>query len=223
MRNLLLSGGPYHDFAASSRLVAGLLDEEDLETDVTEDVEGGLAEASRYDVITFNMLRWRMQGEMFDGDRAAWAGTLSPAGRDAVLDHLARGRGVLALHTAAICFDDWPGWRDVVGACWDWRRSSHPPPRPSAVTVRTDAHPIVECVHDFEVVDEIYSFLDDVGVEPLMTAERAAQPQPLLWAREVGGGRVAYDALGHDERSLTQPSHATIIRRAAAWVTGRIG
>jgi type 1 glutamine amidotransferase len=223
MRNLLLSGGPYHDFAASSRLVAGLLAEEDFDSEVTEDVDGGLKEASRYDVITFNMLRWRMLGEMFDGDRATWAGTLSLAGRDAVLEHLGRGRGVLALHTAAICFDDWPGWRDVVGASWDWRRSSHPPPRPSAVNVRTDAHPIVEGVHDFEVVDEIYSFLDDVGVEPLMTAERAARPQPLLWARQVEGGRVAYDALGHDERSLTQPSHARIIRRAAAWVTGRIG
>ena len=190
---------------------------------MTEDLEAGLAAAGDFDLLTLNMLRWRMTGAMFDADRDRWAGSLSARGRDALFDHLARGRGILALHTAAICFDDWPEWRDLVGAVWDWTRSSHPPPRPSAIEVRTGQHPIVEEVHDFEVTDEIYSFLDDVGVEPLMTADRAGQPQPLLWAREVNGGRVVYDALGHDQRSLSQPTHEGIIRRAAAWALGRIG
>jgi type 1 glutamine amidotransferase len=223
MRNLLLTGGPFHDFDTNAKLVAGLLADDGIETDITDDVEGGLSGAGSYDLVTLYMLRWRMLGEMFDDDRERWAGSLSDAGRAALLDHLHRGRGLLALHTATVCFDDWPEWREVLGARWDWTRSSHPLPRPSAVSVATGRHPITEDVGDFEVVDEIYSFLDDTGVVPLMTAERAGQPQPLLWAREYGGGRITYDALGHDDRSLTEPTHATIIRRAARWALGRIG
>jgi type 1 glutamine amidotransferase len=86
--------------------------------------------------------------------------------------------------------------------------------------VATGAHPIVADATDFEVIDEIYSYLDYSDVTPLMTCARRGEDQPLLWARSVGGGRVAYDALGHDARSITQPTHALIIRRAALWATG---
>jgi type 1 glutamine amidotransferase len=72
-------------------------------------------------------------------------------------------------------------------------------------------------IDDFEVVDEIYSFLDVRDVTPLLTSPRRGIEQPLLWVRSVRGGRVIYDALGHDDRSLTQPAHAEIIRRAAEW------
>jgi type 1 glutamine amidotransferase len=221
MKNLLLTGGPYHDFEANSKLIAGLLELDGIESEITDDLERGLARAADFDLVTANFLRWRMAGEMFDGHRDRWAGTLSAAGRDAFFEHLGRGRGILALHTATVCFDDWPEWRDLVGARWDWRLSSHPPPRASSVHVHTDRHAIVVDTPDFDVVDEIYSFLDYGEVEPLMTSDRRGEPQPLLWARAFEGGRVVYDALGHDERSLTEPTHARIIRRSASWALDR--
>src|SRR5258706_6378045 len=135
-----------------------------------------------------------MLGAMFDDERDEWAMSLSDEGRAAVVDHLARGRPLLAFHTAAICFDDWPEWADIVGARWDWERSSHPPPRPSTVRVAAD-HPIVDGVGEFEVVDEIYSFLDTRGVTPLLTSPRRGIEQPLLWVRDSGAERVVYDAL----------------------------
>jgi uncharacterized protein len=220
MRNLILTGGPYHPFAETSRLLADLFELDGVKSVIIDDVEHGLAEAPGYDLLTLNMLRWRMLGERFDEDRREWAMALSARGRDAVRAHLAAGRGILALHTASICFDDWPEWRDIIGARWDWPRSSHPPPRESSIRVATGAHPIVADATDFEVIDEIYSYLDYSDVTPLMTCARRGEDQPLLWARSVGGGRVAYDALGHDARSITQPTHALIIRRAALWATG---
>jgi type 1 glutamine amidotransferase len=224
-RNLLLTGGPYHEFARNARVLAGVLEVDGIESEITDDLEAGLARVSDFDLLTAYFLRWRMQGEFFDDVRDAWAGSLSAAGRDAIVGHLARGRGILALHTATICFDDWPEWADLVGGRWNWARSSHPPPRPVPVRVRTGRHTIVDDVGDFEVVDELYSFLDCGEIDPLMTADRRAEAQPLLWVREVGGGRVVYDALGHDAPSITEPTHATIIRRAAAWAAGdrRVG
>jgi type 1 glutamine amidotransferase len=41
----------------------------------------------------------------------------------------------------------------------------------------------------------------------------------LVWIKQAGG-RVAYDALGHDVESLNVPAHATMIRRCAAWLLG---
>mgnify|MGYP003352503036 CR=1 FL=1 len=44
-------------------------------------------------------------------------------------------------------------------------------------------------------------------------------PEPLVWIKQAGG-RVAYDALGHDVESLNVPAHATMIRRCVAWLLG---
>ena len=65
----------------------------------------------------------------------------------------------------------------------------------------TGTHPLVDGIDDFEIVDEVYTGLE---VQPDVDGLLAARPpgtdhpaQPLLWAREHGGGRVVYDALGH--------------------------
>jgi uncharacterized protein len=41
----------------------------------------------------------------------------------------------------------------------------------------------------------------------------------VLWARESGGGRVVYDALGHDERSLAAAAHRQILEQAVRWLS----
>ena len=101
-----------------------------------------------------------------------------------------------------------------------WGRSSHPELGQARIRVETDAHPIVEGVPEgFEVVDEVYSHMDvQPDVQPLAWGAAYSTEQPLLWARQAAGGRVVYDALGHDERSLTHPDHARILRQAVAWL-----
>lgn len=218
MRNLVLSGGPYHSFASSSAALAELLDRDGFSSWITTDVEGGLEFLGEFELLTLNLLRWTMSDARFDAERDRWSLSLSGAGRAAIVRHLSLGRGLLGLHTASICFDDWPEWVDILGARWDWGRSSHPPSRPSRVAVRSGAHPVVDGATDFDVFDEIYSDLTlTEGVEPLMTSPRRGVDQPLLLARAVGPGRVVYDALGHDAASIIQPAHAQVIRGAAAW------
>ena len=129
------------------------------------------------------------------------------------------------MHGASICFDDWPGWRDVLGGVWDWERSSHPPigDAPVRVSMTGVAHPIVDGLRDFDVVDEVYGFLDTVpDVKGLATSTHSGAAHPLVWAREVEGGRVVYDALGHDERSYEVPEHRALIQRAARWAVGAL-
>lgn len=215
-RNLIVSGGVAHDFPATSAALADVLAEIGVESEITEDVSGALAKPPPDGLITVNAFRWRMDGDDFAEERDRWRFETPDCVRRTVLDHLARGGGLLAVHTASLCFDDWPEWAGILGGAWRWGRSYHPPIGPAKIRL-VDGHPIVDGLSGFEVTDEVYTDLDVLpGVEPLAYCG----DQPLLWARTVAGGRVVYDALGHDTRSYENPVRRALLRRAARWLLG---
>ncbi len=222
--NLILSGGPTHAFAVTSAAVVGLLSSEGVDSTVVDDPHEAierLADPGRtWDLVTVNALRWSMGADRYAALREEWACTLDVAEAEVLVGHVRRGGGLLALHTAVICFDTQPAWRDLVGAAWDWDRSSHPPLGEVDVTVTDagDRHPLTAGIGSFAIPDEAYGFLDEEpDITPLLTAAHGGRDHPLLWAREVGAGRVVTDLLGHDESSFSHPTHAEILRRASRW------
>jgi type 1 glutamine amidotransferase len=224
--NLILTGGHTHRFDVAAPALASLLGESGIESRVTDDIEAGLATLAESgpDLLTVYALRWSMAtGDKYAPQRARWAFTLSADGRASIESHLARGGGLLALHTALICFDDWPAWKDILGGVWRWGRSSHPPY--GEVQVRFDGtdHPVVRGLNAFDLRDEAYGNLDlHADVRPLMHARAATGDwQPALWTREMGRGRVAVDTLGHDAGAFDHPVHRRIVTRAALWALDR--
>ncbi|MGY1666434.1 ThuA domain-containing protein [Geodermatophilus sp. SYSU D00696] len=224
---VVVSGGVAHDFPATSAELAEVLHEAGFATTVTEDVEAaltGLAAGSpgSRPLVVLNLLRWTMRVERYAHLRERWSLSLSAAARAALSGHVRFGGGLLAVHGASICFDDWPQWRELLGGVWRWDRSSHPPLGAAVrVSVARDRHPVVAGVPDFDVVDEVYGFLDLADdVDGLMTSPHGGRDHPLLWARTVGAGRVVYDALGHHVPSYAVPEHREIVRRAAVWADG---
>ena len=230
-RNLLLSGGPTHDFTATSEAVARLLDEQGIRTTAVSDPDAALAlldasaqgQEEPFELLTVNALRWSMDAPRFADQRGQHAYRLTDEGA-ALLDGYVRGGGgLLALHTAVICFDAHPLWRELCGASWDWATSAHPPYGPARVRVTGPGrdHVLTTGLDDFALDDEVYGFLDEVDdMEPLLTAEHGGRDHPLLWAREVGAGRVVTDLLGHGPTSFEHPAHRTVLRRAAGWAIG---
>ncbi len=225
-RNLILTGGLYHPFDDACVTLTDLLAKVGIDSDTTTDITTGLSwlDDGGYDLLTVYCLRWPMQEERFASDRARWAVTLTPADTARIEAHLAAGRGILALHTAAISFSDWPRWRQIVGAGWIWGTSNHPPHGPVDVCITARTHPITAGLEPFNCPEEAYARMDLVpGIEALATVQAPAQesPSPSLWAREVGPARVVYDALGHDSASFEQPTHQRMLQRAALWATRR--
>lgn len=222
LRNLVIYGGIYHPFAEGAGALADALAERGVESDLTDDVEGALARLPGYDLLTVYALRWRMLDHpKYEPFRAEYAMSLSAAGRAALERHLAAGGALLALHTASICFDDWPGWGEMLGARWRWGQSFHPPQQSVHVHVEDGAHPICAGVGDFAVEDEIFHALEPTApLQPLLSARVAADSpvQPLLWARRHGRGRVVYDALGHTVESIRHPAHRRILQQAVDWL-----
>lgn len=222
-RNLIISGGIFHDFAGTSRALASLLEPLGVESVISDDPEAALAELATggWRMVTVNALRWPMTGEKYDPWRDDWAFSLSAAGREAFLAFVEQGGGLLGLHTAAICFSDWDGWGALLGGAWCWGQSWHPPV--AEVAVRPTATGAAAGLAPFTVSDERYSELSFAeGIETLLVADdEAGTPQPLAWRHRVGAGRVACDLLGHDPDSLTEPAHAHALRSLAGWVLGR--
>lgn len=223
-RNLVLSGGVGHDFGTTSALLAAVLAEEGVKSEVETDIVAGVerAAAGHYDMVTVNALRWRMLADRYAPQRAAH-GFSMPAGtaRD-LAGFVAGGGSLLGVHTASICFDDWASWKQVLGGVWRWEVSSHPPLGPARVAATAVAHPLTEGLDEFDIVDEIYGFLDlEPDVQPLLTSAHGGADHPVLWARSHGSGRVVYDALGHDRRSYESAEHRRVLRRAARWLTGQ--
>lgn len=230
MRAVVLSGGLTHDFPATTARLAGLLAESGIDVEVhdgTAGVDSALRALPGAALLVVNALRWTMTGdgtpERYRERADAEGASPSAPAREALATHLAGGGGVLGMHTAALCFDDWTGWADTLGGAWEWGRSRHPPVGPE-IGVRIAArHPLVEGLDDFSLVDEVYGDLRTrPGVEGLLDAVQpgtGGPAQPLLWAREHGGGRVVYDALGHHPPSYDVPEHHEILRRAIRWTT----
>jgi hypothetical protein len=223
---VILTGGIFHPFHATSSHMAQVMAGFGVATRIFDDVEAGLDCVRRESpaLLTVNLLRWRMAGEKYDADRDEWAFELSSEGQQTISRHVEGGGGLFGLHTASICFDTWEGWGELLGGRWVWNQSYHPPLGPIQVTPTACPHPITAGVADFRVRDEVYTRLDLADdVQALLEAAPGdgAPPQPLLWARTCGRGRVAYDALGHDVASLAQPAHARAWTRAALWAMGR--
>ncbi|MDA0633430.1 ThuA domain-containing protein [Nonomuraea sp. MCN248] len=229
MRAVVLSGGLTHDFPATTACLTELLAGQGLEAEVHIAVDAALHALPGAALLVVNALRWTMTGPGTPARYRELAGaegaSPSESARAALAAHLEAGGGVLGLHTASICFDDWPEWGRTLGGAWAWGRSHHPPIGP-AVEVRPEGgHELVDGLDPFTLVDEVYGDLDLApGIVPLLTARQPSGPgagprRPLLWAREHGGGRVVYDALGHHPPSYEVPEHREILRRAIRWTT----
>ncbi len=218
--NLIITGGINHPFEASAAALARVLRDVGIDSSVTEDVDAGLAAVGRrkYSLVTVYTLRWRMlDHEKYAPFRARWAYTIDAAGRRALEQHVQGGGALLGLHTASLCFDTWSEWGDLLGAVWRWGTSFHPPLAPLTVRPDSEAHPITQHLPAFDLIDETYHHLDaSADARPLLWVG----DQPVAWAREAGG-RVVYDALGHDARSFEQPDHARFLQRAALWTLRR--
>ena len=223
--NVILSGGHTHSFATSAPALAALLAEQGIESVVEMDPEAAIARLAetRPALLTVYALRWTMRhGDKYAPYRERWGFSLSANARAEVEAHLARGGGILALHTAVVCFDDWARWADILGGRWVWGESSHPPY--GTVDARPDEpnHPLLEGLPAFSLSDEAYGDLDlDPSVQPLMRVRAAGGDwHPALWTRTFAKGRVAVDTLGHDAGAFAHPTHRRIVARAARWASG---
>ncbi len=228
--NLVISGGPLHDFEATTTMLVEILAEEGVQSTVFTDPRAALralaANPHAWDLVTVNGLHGPMSAERHAHLRDDWSFTLRDDEAETLERYVVEGGGLLALHAAAICFDGDPRWAACLGGTWNWERSSHPPHGPAQVvpTAAGRIHPLTAGIAAFTTIDEVYGFLDHgADLVPLLTSAHGGTDHPVLWARTVGSGRVVTDLLGHDAAAVDQPDHREVLRRTARWLAPSIG
>lgn len=218
--NLVIAGGWAHNFAESVPQVVETLEEVGFTSDVVFDISDStdLLEKKTYDLITVLACWFQMQDSRYSKqNREIWSRITSYQWREAMMRQKNSGTGLLAMHTASICFDDWSEWPKWVGGAWDWKKSSHPPLGDLNIAPCAK-HVIVAGVEPFVIRDERYSNLNiNDSSAVILHSNDENDSQPTLWVNESSTGRSVYDALGHDLISVSHSTHKQLIKRSALW------
>jgi type 1 glutamine amidotransferase len=211
-RATIFSGGHGHPFTETSAAMVEILAGRGYLSHTDIDFGACVKRLGDTDLLVVNALRWTMtQHEKYAPFRATLAYRPEPGQMDSLKRWVETGGGMLALHTAVICFDTEPGWLDMLGGGWRWGVSHHPPR--GHLWIEPAGAPA------FDLVDEAYHHMApaaDVTVRATYTLDEG--PQPVAWTRDWGSGRVAVDTLGHDRSSIENPGHASLITGLLDWL-----
>lgn len=165
--------------------------------------------------------------ELADYDTVVFLNTtgdiLDPAAQQAMEEFMARGGGFVGIHSATDTEYDWPWYGGLVGTYF----ADHPQVQEAALDVVSD-HPVVAGITPrFTLTDEWYNFTSPLPAEidTLMTVDESTyeggtmgDTHPVLWAREYGGGRAVYMAMGHPSEVFSEPMVRRIVSNAISWV-----
>jgi uncharacterized protein len=156
----------------------------------------------------------------------------------ALLGAVRHGTGFVALHGGSATFWNSAEYLLMLGS----RFINHEPIKRFWVHIEQPSHPIVAGISDFETEDELFEIGGDTGTFPAFTkafSERgwaddvvrmgagplppdvtvlaSAENRPLLYTRMFGKGRVHYNALGHDERTLRNSNYRRLVVQGVKW------
>lgn len=219
----MLTGGTGHPFEEASLVLAKILREENIESDVHIDVDDAVdaLATGEYTMFTNYALRWPMMNhEKYEPFRREWSYSIPQTHRKTISDFVENGGSLLALHTACICFDDWPEWGNITGGNWVWDTSFHPPL--GRVNAVSDNIPFDGSSTSFSVRDELYQKVNIRADSQLFLRgyiDDMFDQHPLAWTTSYGRGRVVCNMLGHDAASLMEPEHKRLLKLAARWLT----
>lgn len=208
MRVLVFCDDTFHPAATVRAGLAPLATGHGSEFDWVEDATGWPPSAlGAYPVVLLAKSNVRSSA-----DKTPW---LTGAMEGIFRDHVARGGGLVVVHSGTASYKDVAPVRAVTGGTF----LSHPPQ--CAVTLQPRVgHPLTAgVVEAFTVFDEHYQMaLDDPGAEVFLHSHSGHGVQPAGWIRRDGPGRVCVLTPGHNPGVWLHPSFQQLLGNALRWV-----
>ncbi|MGI6082783.1 MAG: ThuA domain-containing protein [Limnochordia bacterium] len=146
-----------------------------------------------------------------------------------VLRAVEHGVGIAGCH-GGLCdaFRESTQWQFMTGGNW----VAHPGNADVEyrVEIVKGSHPIVQDIDDFTVRSEQYYLHVDPAVKVLATTEfpivdgphspNGRVDMPVIWIKYWGAGRVFYNSLGHDNKTIAAEPVRTLMKRGFTWAAG---
>ncbi len=150
-------------------------------------------------------------------------GVLNEKQKQALLDLVRGGVGVVAVHASYYSFVKWDEVHKFYGA----RFTKHGSPKATIVVGTVDKkHPITKGLTDaFEVVSELYQstpLAKDCHVLARAKEKGTTETHPSVWTRMYGKGRVVTILPGHWPDSYRVVDFQKLIARSMQWASGRL-
>ena len=151
---------------------------------------------------------------------------LSDAQQPTFESYVSAGGGFLGIHAAADTEYDWPWYGMLVGAYF----SGHPAIQTARVQVVDRAHPATAMLTEvWTREDEWYNYRERPPADAriLATLDVASyegstmgEGHPIMWCREIAGGRSIYIGGGHTDESYADPLFLAHLLGALRWAAG---
>src|SRR5690554_2767435 len=142
--------------------------------------------------------------------------------------YIRSGGGFVGIHSASDTEYDWPWFGELVGAYF----KNHPRGQQDVMLDVVNSNHIAtsHLPLQWRKVDEIYNFKwIGQGLDILITVDENSYEggqngdfHPISWFHAFDGGRSFYTALGHDEKSITDPLLVKHILGGIKFAMGRI-
>ncbi len=222
VRVLIFSGQNNHEWKLTTPRLKEVLETagrfEVTVTDHPEQCDGAVLK--KYDVLLSN---WNTFGSP---PVTNWP----VAVREAYLDFVRQGGGVVTVHAGSSSFYDWPEYQQLAGGSWNLGETGHGPVHSFPVKLTGPQHPIALGLTNFLTTDELWHKAGfQPGNEVLATAFSAldkkgsGRDEPVAWVRKSGRGRSFTLLLGHDVRAMESFGFQTLLRRGTEWAaTGKV-
>jgi type 1 glutamine amidotransferase len=135
-------------------------------------------------------------------------------------DYLARGGGLVPLHSAVIHDKDPEDLAKRIGIAFQPGKSKYRH-GPIDLKIARDT-PLTRGLKTIHFVDETYwpLFGDVSKIRVLATADEEGKSWPMLWTYRPGKGRVFASVLGHYSWTFDDPLFRILILRGLAWAAG---
>lgn len=219
LKALLAGSNPAAGRPIHVALVAGRKDHGPGEHDYPAWKTAWTALLSRSEAKVTSSTEWPTPDELRTADVVVFyqQGAWTPERAKDVDALLARGAGLVYLHYAVDGGKDPAGLAKRIGLAWQGGRSKF---RHGTLDLVFDGkHPISRNFGTLRLHDESYWNLvgDPKDVELLAAGLEDGKLQPLVWTREVGGGRVFVSIPGHFAWTFDDPLFRVLLLRGMAW------
>ena len=155
---------------------------------------------------------------------------MTAAGKRALLDAVAGGKGFVGVHNAADTFHSpADGATDPYIAMLGGEFLAHGRPQRARVRVTDGGFPGMTGARELERMGEWYAFRNIASdIRPLLVLltdgldgdEYRRPPYPVAWTRRHGNGRVAYTALGHFDEEWADATFTGMLLGMVSWAFG---